>query len=305
MPRARNGLVTKAVSDEESQPARGRWDAFVRISEQLAASSWVYRLARLGYAAEGLLYVIVGATAALAAMKVGGRVRGTRGALNLLVAQPFGRIVVALVAVGLCGYILRRFVQVFIEPTQGKPPLPIIRVLRRVGFASSGLAHVGIALAALRLVLGLEVKSSSARQTSRELTTLLLVWKPLDGWLILFVGLIVAGVAVFFFYKAVSRRFTMDLELERMNGRVEKGTLACGSAGYAGRGVGFLIMGAFLTYAGWYVEKVEARGYGDILHTLEEQTFGVWILILFAAGLTAYGLYLLLAARCLRLIAAW
>lgn len=296
-----NGLVTKAVPDEGNRPARGQWDAFAR----LAARPWVSRLARLGYAAEGLLYVIVGGTAAAAAVNVGGRVRGTRGALNLIVAQPFGRLGVALVAVGLCGFVLRRFVQVFVEPTDGVPPKPSIRILRRVGFALSGLAHIGITLAALRLVLGLAVLSSGGPPASRGWATLLLVWRPLDGWLTLLVGLIIIGVAVFYFYKAVSRRFTMDLERERMSRRVERATLACGVAGYAGRGVGFLIMGAFLAYAGWYVEEVEARGFGDILRALEARPLGPWVLIAAAVGLTAYGVYLLLAARYLRLIATW
>lgn len=300
-----NGLVTRAMPERESRPARGRAVALARISEQLAASPWVHRLARLGYAAEGLLYVIVGGTAALAAMDVGGRVRGTRGALDLIMAQPFGRLVVALVAAGLCGYILRRFVQVFVEPADGTPPMALMRVLRRLAFALSGLAHVGIALAALRLVLGLAVLSQEGRNPSRGWATLLLAWRPLDGWLTLLVGLVLIGVAIFYFYKAVSRRFTMDLELERMSRRVERATLACGIAGYAGRGVGFLIMGAFLVYAGWYMEEVEARGFGDILRTLEDQPFGAWILIAAAVGLTAYGLYLLLAARYLRLIATW
>jgi hypothetical protein len=133
----------------------------------------------------------------------------------------------------------------------------------------------------------------------------LLAWRPLDGWLTLLVGLVLIGVAIFYFYKAVRRRFTMDLELERMSRRVEKATLACGIAGYAGRGVGFLIICAFLAYAGWYVEEVEARGFGDILRTLEDKPFGAWILFAAAVGLTAYGLYLLLAAWYLRLIASW
>ena len=302
---AGNGLVTSLMPEREIRPARGRWDAFARSSERLAASPWVYRLARLGYAAEGLLYLIVGGTASLAAVKVGGRVRGTRGALDLLVAQPFGRLVVALVAAGLCGFILRRFVQVFVEPDEGVPPVPVVRVLRRVGFALSGLAHVGVALAALRLMLGQAVLSSGGPKVSRGWATLLLTWRPLDGWLTLLAGLVVVGVAIFYFYKAVSRRFTMDLELERMGRRARKVTLACGVAGYAGRGIGFLIIGVFLTYAGWYVEEVEARGFGDILRALEGRPFGTWVLIALAAGLTAYGLFLLLAARHLRLIATW
>lgn len=293
------------MSEVERRLVRGRADALKRIPERLAANPWALPLARLGYASEGLLYVIVGGAAALASMKVGGRVRGTRGALDLLVAQPFGRLAVALVAVGLCGLILRRFVQVFVEPAGGRPPAPAVRVLRRVGFALSGLAHIGITLAALRLVLGRAVLDSDGRQLPRGWATLLVVWRPLDGWLTLLVGLVVIGVAVFHFYKAVSRRFTIDLEFGRASRCVERATLWCGTAGYAGRGVGFLITGAFLVYAGWYVEEVEARGFGQLLGALEERPFGAWVLLAVAAGLTAYGLYLLLAARHLRLIAVW
>lgn len=94
-------------------------NAIVRISEQFAANPWVRRLAQLGYGAKGLLYVIVGITAVLAVVNVGQRVRGTRGALNLLVASPFGRTGVAFVAVGLGGFILRSMCWQTVWPKQG------------------------------------------------------------------------------------------------------------------------------------------------------------------------------------------
>ena len=125
--------ATQAVLEPASSPRR--------VSERLAANPWVRRLAVLGYVAKGLLYIVTGGTAVLALMQVGGRVRGTRGALDLLVASPFGRLAAVLVAVGLFGYILRRFVQVFVQPAEGEPPRPITRVMRRIGFALSGLAH--------------------------------------------------------------------------------------------------------------------------------------------------------------------
>jgi hypothetical protein len=293
------------MPERENRAAQGQGEARARIPERLAASPWVWWSARLGYAAKGLLYVIVGGTAVLAAVNIGGRVRGTRGALNLLVASPFGRLGVALVAAGLCGFILRRFVQVLVPPTDGVPPKPITRVLRRMGYALSGLAHVGVALTALQLMLGLAVMSPGGRTPPRGWQALLLTWRPLDGWLIMLAGLTVLGVGVFHFYLAAYRRFTVDLQLERMSRRVERVTFACGVVGYAGRGVAFLIAGAFLAYAGWYVEEVEARGLGDMFRTLEAQPYGAWILLAAAAGLTAYGLYLLLAAWYLRLIAAW
>jgi hypothetical protein len=44
---------------------------------------------------------------------------------------------------------------------------------------------------------------------------------------------------------------------------------------------------------------------GDVLSRLEAQPFGACMLIAIAAGLAAYGLYLLLAAWYLRLVATW
>jgi hypothetical protein len=191
-------LVTRAMSEQRNRPAQRWTDAPRRIPDQLAASLWVWQLARLGFAAKGLLYVIIGGTAALAAVNVGGRVIGTRGALNLLVARPFGRLAVALVAVGLCGYILRCFVQIFVPPSEGKPPKAITRALRRIGYALSGLVHIGITLTALQLVLGLAIVSADGQTPTRDWLARLLVWNPLDGWLVLLVGLAVLGRAFVF-----------------------------------------------------------------------------------------------------------
>ena len=290
----------------EHQPAHARTPTHARLSDQLVASPWVWRLATLGFAAKGLLYVIAGGTVAWAALTVGGRAIGTRGALTLLVALPFGRLLVMFVAIGLCGFILRRFVQVWVRPTVGTPPkLRITSVLRRIGYALSGIAHVGIALTALGLVLGLTILQRVGSTTPRDWTTPLLVDKPFNGWLTVFAGLGVVGVAGFYFYMAGSRRFTIDLHVDRMSTPMRRVVLAFGVVGYAGRGVAFGIVGVFLIYAGWFVPQVKARGLGDVLRTLEVQPWGAWMLIVVALGLIAYGMYELLAARYLRLVATW
>jgi uncharacterized protein DUF1206 len=300
-----NGPEMRWVPEQGNLPAQKQTEARPRISDILAANPWVFRCARLGYASNGLLYVILGGTAALEAINVAGHVSGTRGALYLLIAQPFGRLAVALVAIGLGGFILRSFVQIFVPPTDGGPPKLIMRVLRRAGCAVNGLAHIGIALTALQLTLGLTVISPDEGTPSGDWVTLFLTWKPLNGWLPLLGGLIVVGVAAYQFYVAVKLRFAIDLQLEGMDFRIKRAAFACGIAGHVGRGVAFLIMGAFLVYAGWYVEEVEATGLGDLIRMLEAQPFGVWVLIAVAAGLIAYGLFLLLVAWYLRRVASW
>ena len=307
--RKRNRILNRpglwAALELENRSGQGKREVRTRIFDQLAANPWVSRSARLGYAANGLLYVIFGVAAALAAVNIGGRVRGTRGALNLLVAQPFGRLAVAIVAVGLCGFIIRRLVQIFVPPTDGVRPKPVMRVLRRIGCALSGLMHIGIALTALQLTLGMTLRYPDGRPPKPDWVTLLLTSTLLNGWVTLLGGLIVLSVAIYEFYIAMNRRFTIDLQLERMSYGMKRATFACGMAGHGGRGLAFLIIGMFLVYAGYYVEEVEATSIGDLLRSLEVQPFGMWILIAIAVGLIAYGLFLLLAAWYLRLLGTW
>jgi hypothetical protein len=93
-----------------------------------SARPWVVWLARLGYAAKGIVYIIVGMLAFAAARGSGGRTTGTRGALVEIITQPFGEILLAIVALGLVGYVLWRFVQAIVDPehkgTDTKSPCP-------------------------------------------------------------------------------------------------------------------------------------------------------------------------------------
>ena len=277
--------------------------ALSQVCERLAVNHWVSRVAQLGYAAKGLLYVIVGGTAVMAVLSMGRRVRGTIGALNFLLTSPFGRLGVAFMALGLFGFILRRFIQIFVSPTIGNRPGPLKRASRRIGYAFSGLGHLGIALSALELALGLR---SSTRGTSMKMWMPLLQASELLGVsLIRLAGLAVMGFAFFQFYLAISRRFEVDLQTAGMSEDVRKVTYGFGVLGHAGRGIAFLISGGFLVYAGWFVADIETGGLTQTLRTFQSTPFGIWIFFTVAAGLTAFGIYLVLAALHLRLIARW
>ena len=277
--------------------------ALGQVCEQLAVSKWVWRVAQLGYAAKGLLYVIVGGTAVMAVLNIRPRVRGSGGALNFLLASPFGRLGVAFIALGLFGFILRRFVQIFVSPTVGKRPRLIKRVSRRIGYAFSGLGHLGIALTALELALGLR---NSSKGSSTWMWMPLVQASELVGVsLIRLAGLAVIGFAIFQFYLAISQRFEVDLQTDDMTDSVKRATYAFGIIGHAGRGIAFLISGGFLVYAGWFVTDIETGGLSQTLRTFQSAPFGIWIFFIVAAGLTAFGIYLVLAALHLRLIAKW
>src|SRR3954464_11016527 len=89
----------------------------------LHASPAIAALARAGYAAKGVVYILVGGLALLAA--VGSRLpfdapegatTGPRGALHGLVEQPYGKFILVAVAIGLAGYAVWCFVRAVLDP---------------------------------------------------------------------------------------------------------------------------------------------------------------------------------------------
>jgi hypothetical protein len=70
----------------------------------------VERLARFGYASRGVVHVIVGGLAVLAAWG-GGRTTDTKGALQSLMDEPFGQAIVAVLALGLIAFGIYCFIE--------------------------------------------------------------------------------------------------------------------------------------------------------------------------------------------------
>jgi fumarate reductase subunit D len=76
--------------------------------EKVARSRSFEWLARSGFVARGLIYGIIGILAIKLAIGVGGTTTNQQGALKTIAHQPFGKVLLILVAIGLAGYALWR-----------------------------------------------------------------------------------------------------------------------------------------------------------------------------------------------------
>lgn len=97
------------------------------------AAAWVPPLARLGYAAKGVVYLLVGAIAFRAATAAGSP-EGARGALQSLAGESGGRLALAAVAIGLVAHVLWRLVQAVLDPEHREHDA------RRIGMRGSSLS---------------------------------------------------------------------------------------------------------------------------------------------------------------------
>jgi hypothetical protein len=68
----------------------------------------IERLARLGYASIGIVYMLVGGFAVAAGLHRRGTTGSQKDAFALILRQPFGRVALTVVALGVIGYALWR-----------------------------------------------------------------------------------------------------------------------------------------------------------------------------------------------------
>lgn len=246
--------------------------------------------ARGGLAARGLVYVMVGGLAVLAAIGSGGGVGGGGSALRWLLNQPLGAAPLALIGFGLVCFSAWRIASAALDPDRhGTSPKGLGT---RTVHALSGVVNGGLALTAFGLAIG--AGSGGGDDAAARDWTAWLLSQPFGRWLTGLVGLGVIGAGAFHLWKA----WRGDM-LKRLSVPSDKRgvALALGRLGYAARGVVFGVIGAFLIAAAIRADSSEAKGLGGALDALREQPFG-WVLLgVVATGLAAFGAFGLVQAR--------
>jgi hypothetical protein len=134
------------TSSEESTGAAH--DAVIRTKH----SPWVERAGRLGLVAKGVIYGIVALLAIQIPLGLGGKTTDRQGALRTVAAQPLGELLLILLAVGLLGYALWRFVQAFLD--RDEEGTGAKGLAKRAGYLGRGLLYLGSAVVAFALVVG-------------------------------------------------------------------------------------------------------------------------------------------------------
>src|ERR1700688_2598179 len=82
-----------------------------RTGESIARSSGFEWMARAGFVARGAVYIVIGILAIKLAAGSGDANPSQQGALKAVAAQPFGKLLLILVAIGLAGYALWRLLR--------------------------------------------------------------------------------------------------------------------------------------------------------------------------------------------------
>lgn len=257
------------------------------------AAPWLERLARIGYAAKGVLYLTAGALATSFALGNGGKAGvDQRGALARLLEAPLGRPLLAVIALGLLGYALWRLVDgiqgVEHPGTRGKD------LAIRTGRVLSGVVHLGLAATAGSLALWRVDAARKGGEPTQHWTARALDF-PGGRYVVLAAGLGIVAYGLWQLVKAVRAELGKRLDLSRLPAGTGRAVVGISRFGLAARGVVFGTVGLLLVRAGLDEDPRRAGGVGKSMQELAG--LGKWPFLAIALGLAAYGIYELVNAR--------
>jgi len=263
-----------------------------------ATSKPMTMLARLGYAAKGVVYLIIGGLAVKLAIGHGGAATDQKGALQTIAEQPFGKFLLIVVGIGLIAFALWSFIQAIFD-TEGKGR-KAKGIAGRIGYAAIGVGYAVTAIGAFSLVSGSGSGGQGSTTRTQDVTAGLLKL-PFGVALVVLIGLVVLGVALYLYSKAYTGKFQQRLDMGGVSANVRKLLVFLGRFGYGALGVVFTIVGIFLIVAAVQFNPHQAKGLDTALTELLHLPFGPLLLGIVALGLFAYGVYSFVEARYRRL----
>lgn len=265
--------------------------AYVKESDLCDVANWVRVMGRVGYVAKGVVYAMVGVLAVRVASGNGGETEGPKGAIQEIGSQPFGRTLLGVLAVGLAGYALWRFVQAAKDTEMKGGDAQGLAI--RIGFVISGLVYLSLAVFAGGRAFGFVGGGSGDSDAQRHYSARLLSesWGP---WALGLIGVIVIGVGLTQLYKAYHATFMKYYDRSRMDETMLQRAKHAGQAGLTARCVTFGIIGWFLIQAAWTANAGQTKGLDEVLAMISAQPYGKVLLGLVAIGMIAYAVHCVL-----------
>ena len=265
-------------------------------SGRKAANSTALRvLARVGLAARGVMYVVIGWLAVQIAVSHSGRQADQAGALHAIAATPVGGVLLWLLVIGFTGMTLWRLC----EAAYGTPGTSTRKPSQRLAALGKAVVYAVIAYSVLKYAVGAGGPQSSDAQ-SVDLTATVMKY-PGGRILVIIIGLALVGGGAYLAYQAWKKEFRQDLQLRDLHGHLRRVVEWLGEFGGIARGAVFVTAGVFLIVAAAEARPQQAKGADSALRSLAATPAGPWLLVLVAVGLIMFGVFSWCEARWLRL----
>ncbi len=260
-------------------------------AEELGESAPLEALARVGLTAYGLVHILIGSSAlAIAWGGSSGGSADSSGALKALAAQPFGRLLLGLVATGLVALALWQATESVWGYRNRKG---LKRTRKQISSAGKSMFYGALGVSAASVALG---GGASSSQSQQRTTSGVLSWSA-GRPIVVIAGLAIVGIGVSSVRRGLIKSFLKEMDCSSMSGPVRAGVARLGQAGHLAKGGALGVVGGVLVYAAWTFNPEQSRGLDGALRKIAEQPFGAALLTTVALGLMAFGLFAIVQSR--------
>lgn len=263
----------------------------VSQSHRAARSPWIGAAGRIGLAAQGICFGLIGVLAIGLAAGVGGEATDPQGALDALARHGWARMLLVVMVAGFAGYTVWRLAQAIFD--RGGMGNDGPGLFRRAIQLVQGIAYGFLTWGAVKVLVG---ASGAQKGGEKKAAAGMLGWpggRELVG-VVATVLVVTAGVLV---YWALSRRFQESLAMREMGEGTKRVTTAAGIIGLLALAVVSGIVAWFLFKAAVEFDPSTPVGIGGALSKLAHATYGRDLLGVTAAGLIVFGCFDLLQSR--------
>lgn len=232
--------------------------------------------ARLGFAASGLLHLLIAwVVVQLAWGMSGGGEADQEGALRQLAGNPLGSVLLWLTVVGFVFLAVWQVTEAVVRGSVGD----------RLKAAGKAVVYVVLAWTAFTVVQG---QSGS----QGEGTTATLMGSAVGRLVVAALGLTIIGVGIYHVVKGWTKRFLRDLEEHPGTWSVRAGRV-----GYVAKGLALVLVGGFFVLSAATADPDQPQGLDEALRALLALPAGPVLLTVTGLGFAAYGVYSFARAR--------
>lgn len=264
-------------------------DTAGRMGRQADSSDWLDHAVRAGLVAYGVVHLMIAWLALQLAFGDQSGSASSTGALHELAQQPFGEVLIWLVAIGMFLLVVWRLLEAALghrDEDGGK------RTRKRLMSLGKAVIYGSIGVSALQVAIGSGSKGGGSDSTTAKLMDL-----PAGQWIVVGVGLAIIGYGVSLVVRAWNDKFAEHLDAKGKSGDSGSAYLMFGKVGYNAKGLAIGIIGGLFVYAGVTHEAKKSGGLDQALQKVLEQPFGPYLLAAMAAGIGCYGLFCFARAR--------
>ncbi len=253
----------------------------------------IVKLARLGWLAKGVVYLLAG----LLALVVVGRSFGwsqvpgaskeasPTGAIKQVAQSAGGPLLLVVLAAGMFLYALWRLATAVLPGSTDAKGW-----VTRAGYVVSAGIYITFGITAIALMKTHAAERTNGNKTVTDITARVLQHTA-GQWLIGIVGVVVIAAGLYRISLGLKSDVTRDVNMSDMSPARRQLTRRAGAVGEVGRGTALGLIGFFLIRAAIRTTPGQATGLDGALRRLALVSWGKFVVAGIGLGLVAYGLF--------------